>query len=143
MTGSPTTVVTQGTTFTVKVGSGSATPVAGFTDFSGIGSGSATVIDASDLSSTFKQKQIGLPDEGQAKLSFNYITADPGQVAMSTARATRALADCTITLSNGEKYEFSGYVLTWEKQGGTDKILTISGTVEITGAVTYTAASGS
>ena len=132
------TVVTQGTTLTMKVGTGTATPVAGFTDFSGIGGGAATVIDASDLSSTFKQKQIGLPDEGQAKLTFNLVDADPGQTAMRNARAARSLVTIDITLSNGDKIEFNGYVLTFEDMGGTDKIVTISSTVEITGQATYT-----
>jgi hypothetical protein len=135
-----TTLASQGTTLTITVGSGSATPVNGFTDFSGLGSGTATIIDASDLSSAAKQKQIGLPDEGTAKISLNYIEADAGQVAMETARSGRSLAHFIITLTSGTKYAFDGYVQTFEKSVSVDKLVTISASVEITGAVTKTPA---
>ena len=133
------TVISQGTTLTIAVSGGSATPVLGFKDFSGIGGGTATIIDASDLASAAKEKQIGLIDEGSVKFSLNYIDADPGQVAMETARAGRVAGAFVVTLSTGTKYSFTGYVQTFEKSASVDQIVGIAATVEITGLVTKTA----
>jgi len=136
-----TTILSKGTTLSITVASGSPIPVNGFTDFSGVGSGTASIIDTSDLSSVAKQKALGLTDEGTAKFSLNYIEADPGQVAMETARSAGTVAHFIITLTSGTKYAFDAVVQTFEKTGSVDKIVTVSATAEITGAVTKTAAS--
>lgn len=140
MTTAPTTLASQGTTLTITVSGGSPINVAGFTDFSGLGSGTATIIDASDLSSSAKQKMIGLPDEGNAKIMLNYVEGDAGQAAMEAARAARALAHFIITLTSGTKYAYDGYVQTFDKSVAVDKLVTISASTEITGSVTKTPA---
>ena len=62
--------------------------IKGLTQFSGLGGGSASVIDVTDLDSDAKEKMIGLADEGQVTLSLNYMPADPGQVALEAVSYT-------------------------------------------------------
>ena len=137
-------ITSQGTTLKVKTGgeAGTFINIAGFKDFSDLGGGSSSVIDVSDLSSTAKEKLAGLRDEGQIKCDFNLIPADSGQLALETARAGSALTDFELTLSDGTQYAFSGFVLSLPKSGGVDAPVTLSATIEISGAVTKTAAQG-
>jgi hypothetical protein len=114
--------------------------VKGFTDFSGLGSGSAAVIDTSDLDSVAKEKSMGIPDEGQVSCNFIYLPKDAGQVAMRAARGTRAATKFRITLSDGTKYEFTAYVLTFDRGVQQDDVVKASSNLEITGAVVETAA---
>ncbi|KQO06904.1 phage tail tube protein [Sphingomonas sp. Leaf242] len=127
-------VNSKGATVTIKVGSGAATKIGGITDFSGIGSGSAAVIDITDLDSGSKEKMIGVMDEGQFKLSYNVIKGDAGQAALDTARASGAVVELKVTTS-ATIYTFSAFVLTNEKGGAVDKQITGSAGFEITGSV--------
>jgi hypothetical protein len=65
--------------------------------------GEASDIDVTSLDSTAKEFKEGLPDNGNFKADFNYVAADPGQIAMRAARRARTdgearqplcLADC-------------------------------------------------
>lgn len=62
-------ITSQGSTLKIKIGS-TFTLVKGMTDFNGLGGGAPTVIDVTDLSSTRKEKLVGLADEGQIKISL-------------------------------------------------------------------------
>ena len=113
--------------------------------FSGIGGGSASVIDVTHLKSTAKEKKVGLADEGQVQLEMNYIPTDAGQIALKTARSTQAGADIKIELADtgltaGTTFTFKAYVLSFGKNGGVDDIIKASSTLEISGTVTETAA---
>jgi hypothetical protein len=131
----PAASVSKGTTISIKVGN-AFVKIGGFLDFSGIGGGTAAVIDATDLDSTSKEKLMGIPDEGSIKLSHNLIAADPGQVALLAARGTQAVTDFELVLANKRKWAFSGYVKTFEPSAGVDKTLGLSSEIEITGAAT-------
>lgn len=131
-------VNSRGVTVTIKVGSGAATKISGITDFSGLGSGSAAVIDTTDLDSTSKEKMIGVMDEGQFKISYNVIKNDAGQTALDTARASGAVCEIKVATS-AVTYTFSAFVLTNEKGGAVDKQMTGSAGLEITGSVVPTA----
>lgn len=113
--------------------------VKGFTNFSGLGGGSAAVIDTTDFDSDAKEKSMGLPDEGQVAVSLILIPLDAGQIAVRTARGTRAPTKFRITLSNGTKYDFTAFVLTFERTGEQDNVVMVSSNLEVTGAVTETA----
>ena len=113
--------------------------VKGLTNFSGLGSGSAAVIDTTDFDSTAKEKEMGLLDEGQVSLDFKYLPKDPGQLALKAARESQAKSAIRITLSDGTKFEFDAFVLTFDKSGELDSVVEASATLEVTGGVTETA----
>lgn len=100
--------------------------------------GSASMYETTHLGSTAKEKQIGLPDEGQITLSTNWILdTDVGQQAAATARAARALKNFRLTFSDSSTATFAGYVLGLASSGGVDDKTSGSITIEITGAVTW------
>ena len=134
------TTLSKGSTLKVRSGTtGSYTQVKGLKDFSGIGSGSPSIIETTDLDSTAKEKRTGLMDEGQGKFSFNYIATDPGQQLLETARAAATSLSCQVNIPDaGVTYTYDAFVLTTDKSGGVDKLNELSVTVEITGAVTRT-----
>ena len=113
--------------------------VKGVNSFSGLGGGSAAVIDTTDFDSDAKEKAMGLPDEGQVSVGMILIPADAGQIAVRTARGTRAATKFRITLSNGTKYDFTAFVLTFERTGEQDNVVMVSANLEVTGSVTETA----
>ncbi|MBB5715849.1 phage tail tube protein [Sphingomonas aerophila] len=133
---------TAGTKLEIGTGAGGATyiQVKGFTDFSGLGGGSAAVIDNTDFDSVAKEKSMGLPDEGQLSVTLIFLPKDAGQLALRAARGTRAATKFRLTLSDGTKYEMTSFVLTFERSGGQDENVKATATLEITGAVTETAA---
>lgn len=125
---------------TLTAANGTITPLAylevgEITDFDGP-SGSASVIDTTNLQSTAKEKLMGLPDEGQFSLTINRQPDDAGQLAVSAARAARTSRNFKLTLSDDSVLSFAGYVLgdTWS--GGVDGKVSGSITIEISGAVT-------
>lgn len=98
--------------------------------------GSASVIDVSHLSSTRREKRMGLADEGQLGVTFNRIFGDDGQASMQTARADRELRNIKITYSDGSTDSFTAYVLEFSTSFAVDDVLQGSATFEISGAVT-------
>lgn len=134
-------IESQGTTFSIDT-SDTSTPtwvaIGGFKDFNGFG-GSAAVIDATTLSSTAKEKLMGLQDFGQFSINFNHDDADAGQVALVAARATRAKTKFKLTLSDTTTYTFSGFVTTKSLSGAVDSLNGGSATIEISGGVVVTA----
>lgn len=131
---------TAGTKLEINTTASTYIAVKGFTDFSGLGGGSAAVIDTTDFDSTAKEKSMGLPDEGQVSINLIFLAKDAGQLAVRAARGTRAATKFRLTLSDGTKYEFTGYVLTFERTGGQDDVVKASANLEITGAVVETTA---
>lgn len=116
-----------------------AVSVGGITGFSGP-SGSASIIDITDLGSTSKTKQMGLPDEGQVSLDCIYLSTDTGQINLRTDRASRTkrrvaikLTDASSSLYHGEAY-CTGFSL----QGGVDDVMKASINLELTGPITWT-----
>jgi hypothetical protein len=132
-------IASAGATVKIKAGStGTLTLIKGLNDFSGIGGGSAAVIDVTDLDSTAKEKLMGVKDEGSITLNFNYIAADPGQVLAFGARDAVTLCSFEIAVKT-KKFAFDGYVTTAEVSGGVDQKVSLGMTVEITGAVVQSA----
>ena len=131
-------VNSRGVTVTIKVGSGTATKISGITDFSGLGSGSAAVIDTTDLDSTSKEKMIGVMDEGQFKIGYNVVKNDAGQALLDTLRASGASGEIKVVTS-ASTYTFTAFALTNEQGGAVDKQMTGSASFEISGSVVKTA----
>lgn len=128
------TVLSQGTTISIKSGA-SFVKINGVISIDGLGSGSASVIDATDLDSVAKEKQQGLADEGQITINVNYIPTDAGQTACDTARSAQTVADWQI-VKGTTQWTFKGFVPKFDKNFGVDKLLGGAIAVEITGAVT-------
>lgn len=135
-------IITAKTKVEIGTGAGGTTyvQVKGVTNFSGLGGGSAAVIDTTDFDSDAKEKAMGLADEGQVSMGLIYMPADAGQIAMRAARGTRAATKFRITLSNGTKFDFTAFVLTFERNGEQDDVVKVSTNLEVTGAVAETTA---
>jgi len=101
-------------------------------------SGSAPVIDVSNLASTFREKNMGLPDEGQLTLSLQYDPDDTGQTRLKALRTGRTQGNFRVDLSDSPPttWSFAGYVLEFSKTINIDEVVMGSVTIEIDGAVT-------
>lgn len=133
-------VRTKGTKLEVNSSGSTYTQVKGFTDFSGLGGGSAAVIDTTDFDSAAKEKLMGVPDEGQISVTLINLPKDAGQLAVKAARNTQAATKFRITLSDGTKYDFTAFVLSAEVSGSGDDKVGLAVTLEVTGAIAETAA---
>lgn len=101
-------------------------------------SGSATVIDVTDLSSAAKEKTMGLADEGQVTLEINYIPDLAVHETLRLARANKTLKSFLITFTDtapASWFMFDGYVTGFAVTAGVDQVLKASVTIEITGAI--------
>lgn len=106
--------------------------------FTGPG-GSATVIDVTDLSSTSKEKRMGLPDEGQLSFTINYIPNNVEHAQLRADRASRVLRNFRIQFNDGSPattWSFSGYVMGFSVSGAVDAVIEANVTIEITGSIT-------
>lgn len=139
---------TQSQGFTLSVQDSTGSPsnflaIAGIKDFTGPG-GKTTVIDASTLSSTAKEKLPGLPDEGQFQITCNFISGDVGQqelIAIRTSRVRRQFQGVIPAGSQNPSGDpaqnllFFGYCTEASQKGGVDKLVEITFTIEIDGKV--------
>ena len=126
----------QGIVITMDPGATTPVVISNVTSFDGP-SGSATVIDATTLASTAKEKLMGLPDEGQFSFEFNYDPNNTSHLALANARAARALKTFEVDFNGTDKAAFSGYVTNFSVQGAVDDLVAGAATIEITGAVTW------
>ena len=102
-------------------------------------SGSATVIDATDLSSTAREKVMGLMDEGQVQLEINYLPDNAVHEFLRAARANKTLCSFRIAFTDGAPvttFTFSGYVTGFAVTAQVDQLIKVSVTIEVTGSVT-------
>ena len=126
----------QGTV--LKIGAGSPivyTAIPEIKTFNGPG-GSAAVIDVTDLSSTAKEKRMGLQDEGQLGFNINYRPDHAQHVALRTAKASGAATPFQLTFEDGTIWTFVAFVLSVIVQGGVDAVVEASVTLEISGSIT-------
>ena len=102
--------------------------------------GSAAVIDVTDLSSAAKEKRMGLADEGQMTMTLNWIPTNAVHAEIDAAKADRKPRSFRILLSDTGTYTYSfdGFVLGVSLSASVDGVLEASVTIEITGAVTGT-----
>ena len=99
--------------------------------------GSAAVIDVTDLSSTAKEKRMGLADEGQCTFTLNYRPANGAHAELAQAKADRQPRDFKLVFTDtpASVYYFTGFVLSVPVTAGVDGVIESNVTVEITGAV--------
>lgn len=127
------------------------TTVASTADANAIGSvvgfsgptGSAAIIDVTNLGSTAKEKMCGLPDEGQFSFDMTLDTANAVQTRLRAARAARTKKKVVIKLNDSTddktktKILFDGYVTNFSITGAVDDVLKAACQIEITGACTW------
>ena len=132
-------IESQGITLQVSEGSPTSfQTIANVVGFSGPG-GAASVIDVTNLSSTAKEKLMGLPDEGQFSMDLNFDPDAASHIRMRDARAARQLMSFKInfTDSTPATATFNGYVLSMQYSGAVDAQVKAAVTIEIDGAVVW------
>lgn len=99
--------------------------------------GSASVIDVTDLASSAKEKRMGLQDEGQCTFSINLIPTNTQHAELVTAKSDRASRRFKVVLtdSGATTYYFRGFVLSVPIAGAVDGVIESAVVVEITGLV--------
>jgi hypothetical protein len=147
-------VVTHKTTntFTIALDStglaytsgGTATPVtytavANVKAISGLESGSASVIDVTNLSSTAKEKRAGLVDNGAFSIAVHVNDGDAGQAAMQARRLDGVATNMKVILPSGTTptRSFSGVVKKFSTESiAVDGVVEGSIEIEVNGAIT-------
>lgn len=128
----------------MTIGVGDAASPEVFTTIDGIQTiggptGTATVLDASDLSSTAKEKLIGLRDWGNFTLSTKY---DPEDATHAQIRGDLGATDprnYKITFADASPattWDFAAYVTGFAVSAGVDAILMVDIALEINGDIT-------
>lgn len=134
----PNSIESQGITIGISDGGSpsSFSNIANIVGFSGPG-GSASVIDVTNLSSTAKEKRMGLPDEGQFTLDINYDPDNATHQSLRAARDGRIRREFKITYTDTTPSQdvFFGYVTGFQINGAVDQVVKASVTIEIDGAV--------
>jgi len=100
-------------------------------------SGSAAVLDVTSLSSTAKEKRMGLPDEGQITLSGFFVPTNAQHTGLRTDRNAQTLRNFVITFSEASTASFAAYVTNFSTSVGVDDTTKLDVTLEISGAVTW------
>lgn len=123
---------------------GTATPttytaIANVTSLSEFESGSASEIDVTNLSSTAKEKRLGLVDNGSFSLAVQHSNADAGQAALQARRLDGAAVNMKVILPSGTTptASFSALVKKFSKSAGVDGVVNGSVDVTVNGAVTW------
>ena len=100
--------------------------------------GARAVIDATELSSTFKIKDVGIPDLGQVSCNFNFDTSQEALIDTWDAFLAGTLQNFKISFSDSPETTlvFTGYALNFSYDIGLDDIVRGSFTIEISGGVT-------
>jgi predicted secreted protein len=107
-------------------------------DFDGPG-GKASIIDTTNLGSVAKEKLPGLMDEGSFSMTCNYDSTDLGQTALQAARTAQTSVQMKVTFTDTATAVFTAYVMEMKVTGKADSKVEVAFTLEITGAVTWTA----
>jgi len=101
--------------------------------------GSASVIDVTDLSSAAKEKRMGLADEGQCTFTLMFRPKNTAHAELVAAKADRQSRDFKVVLTDTPTpttYYFTGFVLSVPISANVDAVVESNVTIEITGPVT-------
>jgi hypothetical protein len=134
-------VDTTGLTYT---SGGTATPVTytaigNIKSISDFESGSASEIDVTNLSSTAKEKRLGLVDNGGFSLAIHHSNADAGQAAAQARRLDGAAVNMKVILPSGTTptASFSALIKKFSKNAAVDGVVEGSLDVTVNGAITW------
>lgn len=133
---SSTAITAQGIAI-ARYGTTSFETIPNVVSFQGPG-GQATVIDVTNLTSTSKEKRVGLRDEGQLSLTLHYDPGNTVHQGLIADRSARTRQQFQITFSDATPtvWTFYGYVTQFNVQGGVDAVVQASVTIEIDGEIT-------
>ncbi|APF87599.1 phage tail protein [Ralstonia solanacearum] len=127
----------------IEISSGGTTPtytqVTNVSDISGF-DGKATAIDTTTLSSTAKEKTLGLQDWGSVTLATDINLKEPSHMALLTAKKSGALTGFRVTLSDGSTLVFMAFVMQFPISAKVDSVYKGNIVLEITGDITVTPA---
>jgi hypothetical protein len=100
-------------------------------------SGTANVIDVSDLRSTRREKRSGLADNGNLSFEIFYIPTDTQHAALRTLYGLRDGRNFQIqfTDSPATVWQFEGYVTGFSANAAVDNVWRATITVEINGDI--------
>ena len=133
-----TAIKSQGTT--VGVSTNLTTPVyttiGNVKSISGLGSGEASDIDITHLSSDAKEYTTGLIDNGTVSLTLDYDGSDAGQIVIQDAVEGSTTLKFKITLPDTlGAFTFNGIPKSFSKDISVDSVITSSVSIRVTGAV--------
>ena len=105
----------------------------------GLGSGSSTEIDVTNLSSTAKEFLLGLKDEGSVSLSLNLDTTDTMQTGLrgDWDAGTLRNFELDLTDSGPTTISFSAYVQTFPISMAVDDKISLEVTLRVSGPATW------
>lgn len=131
----------QGTALYIDLGDVSPTSWARIPDVKNLNfrTGSAAVIDTTDLSSVAKEKRMGLADEGQCTFTLQLRPKEATHAELAAAKGDRQARDFKVVLTDDPTpttYYFTGFVLSVPLSANIDGVIESNITIEITGAVT-------
>jgi len=131
-----TAITAQGITIG-RMGSSTFETIPNVVSFQGPG-GQASVIDVTNLSSTAKEKRVGLRDEGSLSLTLHFDPDNSVHQGLRNDRANRTRQSFRVTFTDQDptQWTFCGYVTQFSVQGGVDAVLEASVTIEIDGDIT-------
>ena len=136
----PAAILAQGTVVTVGDGAASTAVIDGIESISGLGSGSAGVIDTTSLSSTAKESLPGLKDEGEVTFNFSRRNEDDaGQAELREMEAAQEVREFVIVLDSStlKTVTFDGHVQSLTTDINSDSAVTGACTVKITGPLVW------
>lgn len=134
----------QGTVIYVSDGIGSPDnwlAIDGVTNIRDLRSGSGAEIDVTDLSSTAKEFQLGLKDEGSMSMDVIANRADAGYQRLAALRDSRAVGSFKIEVPVGSPnwmLSFTGIVVTLPLTFAVDDVVRGTVTIRVSGAINET-----
>jgi hypothetical protein len=101
--------------------------------------GQAPVIDVSNLASTFREKMMGLPDEGQITLDINLDPDNSGHQDLRTNRKNRTRTEFKLQLTDSTPAYgvFFAYITGFSHDIAVGQAVKVSVTLEIDGEVMW------
>lgn len=99
--------------------------------------GQKSEIDVSNMQSAAKEFIPGLEDFGQLTLELDVDNTDAGQLALRANKSSNVRTYFNLTLPNGKKRVFQGFVKQVSEQAGVDQVVKASAVIRITGAVNF------
>lgn len=127
----------NGTVVQVSAGSPTAFVVVNNVDNVNFDTGSSAKVDMTNLTSSWKEFLLGLPDPGSLTFDLDTDFADAGQAALRAARIARTKCDFKVVLPGGPTPTFTmiGYVMKFPLALGVDKSVKTSVECLITGPI--------
>ncbi len=123
-------IKSQGSTLSID-----ATVIANVISYDGF-DGAAQEIDITNLSSTAKEYETGLVDNGNFGFEINVDDSDAGQTALTAAKNSGSTNEYVLTLAGGETRTFDALVLSLSESAGVDDVVKGSAQLKISGSVT-------